>query len=455
MKRGWGILGFSAVVLASAGLAQPALAAGHSAAKSDWSARSPAVNWTGLYVGGDISAVFNSARFTESPLHSTFIGSIVNRPAFGVYGGFNYQVAPWAVIGIEGDYNWLSDTKFNFHGTNYVGLQQSRYIAAVTGRFGILLRPDTMIYGKLGPAWFETQGLQGFPPGPFKQNVPAVQSGIGIESLVTPNIALRFEASYTYAVEHLKLQQTPDVYRPGFLLLSLGAAYKFGAPAGWGNPGSGIIHGDPLHWLFPKAPVLTRAPNWTGMEIGGFFSLNGNQVKYYDSLLSPFVYGPFTVLSAGAGGFFGANYQINRFVVGVEISGNSEFNAAFHYPTGAGGHSKFATTNSVYALTARVGWLMTPETLLYVKGGPADIRMQTDHDYWNPGVFRNSTGVTNFHGYQVGVGAETYVLPNVSVRVEGLYTQSCRSLVLQGTTVNEFKLQPSLLSAIFGVALHF
>src|ERR1700722_8066740 len=177
------------------------------------------INWTGLYIGGGLAGVFNNADYERrlTGLADTSIGSIDSQPAFLAYGGFNYQVAPWAVIGIEGGSSWFGAASFGELGPSLDFLQQSRYVTAVTARAGIVFRPDTMVYGKVGPAWIETEGFQGFG-GTFRQTLPAVQGGMGIESLIAPNIALRAEATYATATRPLSLTQGFDVYRPSFLM---------------------------------------------------------------------------------------------------------------------------------------------------------------------------------------------------------------------------------------------
>ena len=321
-----------------------------------------------------------------------------------------------------------------------------------------------MIYGKIGPAWIDVQGTQGFGT-PFRQTLPGVQGGLGIETLVTPNVAVRAEATYTYADQTLSLNQGFDIYRPSILLVKFGAAYKFDAPAGWGVPASAasalfpaaqpamVYKAPPMAYKAPAAAVA-QDPVWTGLEAGGFISANGNQVRFNDSVLGQM--GPYSDLVFGGGWFAGANYQYQRLVIGVEGSGNYE-SANFETAAGSGGVSNFhnfAKIDRVLAVTGRAGVLATPDTLVYLKAGPAWLRMSTDPNYWNA-VAPNTTGATTYSGYEAGVGAESYIFPHVSLRFEGLYVHSNQKIILNGTVPNEFTLQPiSILSGTFGLALH-
>jgi outer membrane immunogenic protein len=457
MNRIERILSFAATTVACAVIAESAFAADLPLTRSP-APPIAAINWTGFYIGGGMAGVFNSADYSRrlSGLADTTIGSIDSRPAFTAYGGFNYQVAPWVVIGVEGGRTWFDTATFRELGPNVDFLQESRHVTSVTGRVGIVLRPDTMVYGKVGPAWIETEGFQGFGD-TFMETLPALQAGIGIEALIAPNLALRAEATYTRANRELSLNQGFDVYRPSFLMFGLGVAYKFDSPAGWGAPG--VAPGPAQQDLPYKAPAaethLVSAPRWTGFEVGGFVSANGNQVAFEDTLLGET--GPYTSFNIGGGWFAGANLQLQRLVAGIEVSGNYEA-AKFQTAAGSGGLAnnffQFARIDRTTAVTARAGWLITLDTLLYGKGGWAKIRLTPDTLYFNS-IAPNATQPTELNGFQAGIGAETFVTSNISLRTEGLYTYTGSTIVLNGVVPNEFKLKPYMLSGTLGVALHF
>jgi outer membrane immunogenic protein len=417
------------------------------------------INWTGFYLGGDIGGVFTDATFKRPGigLQETTVGTIDPRPAFGTYFGFNYQFAPWAVAGIEGDLNHLSTAYYRELGFQFDFLQRTRWVDSVTGRLGLTWRPDTMIYIKGGPAWVNVAGVQGFGT-PFWRTLSGVQAGVGIETLVTPNIAVRTEATYTRA-SVLSLNAGTDLYRPAFLMMQIGASYKFDAPSGWGVPATAaaapaLLKNPILTKAPPKAIAADPPPKWTGFEVGGFVSANGNQIRYRDTVAGEL--GPYADLRAGAGWFFGGNFQFDRFVIGAEVSENFE-HANFQTAAGNGGivnYYHFAGINRVLAATARAGVLVAPDTLVYAKAGPANLRMTPDPVYFNA-IAPNTAVPTIFPGYVAGGGIETYLLPYFSVRAEALYTHSNHKVVLNGVVPNEISLQPSVVSAQLGAALHF
>jgi opacity protein-like surface antigen len=483
MKRLGLISGVAAVAVAVAASSASAQTATSLPSLPPLTATAP-VNWTGLYFGGDIGSVFSTAHFTRpgSGLGDTTIGSISPRPTYGMYGGLNYQALPWLVVGIEGDYTKLSAATYRELGSAFDFLENAEHIDAITGRLGVLLSPDTMVYGRAGPARVTVQGFQGFGFTPFHQSLPGVQVGAGIETLLTPYVSLRADASYTYADQLLSLNMATDLYRPGFLLFQVGAAFQLDPPAslGLGEPATKPLFNMASlsswslwnYWNPPAAkpsPMLTKAPpryakadpvdppapNWTGLEFGGFVSANGNKVEYNDTNAPAAVfnqYGPFTDFAMGGGWFVGANYQLQRLVLGAEVSGNYE-SATFNNVSSGNVVNDFAKIDRILAVTGRIGWLVTPTTLFYGKAGPATIRMTPNHDYFNA-IAPNNTQASVFPGYQAGIGAETFILPNLSLRAEGTYTYTGHSVTLQGVVPNEFTLKPSVVSALIGLALH-
>lgn len=452
------IFGFAAVVLADVAIAHSAFANDTGPAVS---LPEPApVSWTGVYAGGDVGGAFTNARFNRPTTADSDIGigSIDPRPTYGAYGGFNYQLWPWLVVGVEADYTKLSDSTYRELGLSVDDLVAAKYVEAITGRLGFVLWPDTMVYGRVGPAWMRVQFFQGFSITPTEQTLPGIQAGLGIETLVTPNIALRAEASYTYADELLSLSQGLMTYRPSFLLFELGADFKLGPPpAGSGAPATAVAF-NPRSGSGSPFVTASYAPNWTGLEAGGFMSANGNQVNFTDtqSFGTDGKLGPYTDFALGGGWFAGGNLQIDRFVVGLEVSDNYEA-ASFNTATGRGVSGtvyNFAKIDQVLALTGRLGWLATPSTLFYFKAGPATLRMNANPDYWAGSLSPNTLTPSNFSGYQAGVGVETYLTPNLSVRFEGLYSHTDTKIIINGTVPQEFTLQPSVVSALAGFALH-
>ena len=129
-------------------------------------------NWTGFYVGGQVGGAWASTTQTNIDATSAFLaGTVLNSTTpsgflGGVYGGYNYQFNQM-LVGIDGDYSWLSMSgggATDFSNTGVAGgrtVTQSTkvtWLATVTGRLGYVINNDWMVFGKGGWAWAHWEG---------------------------------------------------------------------------------------------------------------------------------------------------------------------------------------------------------------------------------------------------------------------------------------------------------
>lgn len=419
-----------------------------------------APSWTGFYVGGEFGFDGAAAKHVKpgTDLPDTSIGSVNRGLVGGAYGGFNYQALPWLLLGVEGAWS-SSRVGYREFGADQDSLESSKFVGSVAGRLGVVVMPTTMVYAKAGQAWMDVRGFNNFTD-TFSQTIKGVMVGAGVESMVTPNFLVRLEGTYTHATDTLSLNFDQDEFHPDILQVMVGGAYKFdipgltpSAPAAAG----GLWTKAPP--LFTKAPPASAAVNWTGLELGGFVSINVDQMDYFGSDVGEDnEQGPFDKFSVGGGGFVGFNVQFSRVVLGAEASANLQ-KADFNVQNGVGFPlvSHFASIDNVYAASLRLGWLLTPETLLYAKGGPAWIRVTPDTNYWIDIAPNTATGAVTVNAYQYGGGVETYLNRYFSVRVEGMYTMSNLSLgqLMFQAVPSPSQLKPSLLSGTLGAAVHF
>lgn len=202
--------------------------------------------------------------------------------------------------------------------------------------------------------------------------------------------------------------------------LNAGLRYQF-----MPDPVAAAITGK--HPIYKAAPVAIVAPvNWSGFYIGAnagtiwgktdyTFVSNGAEVqpKYAGAL---------------AGGQVGYNYQIGKWVLGLE--------GDFDWSNGKGAA---ACPNGFYfTCETNIGWFATAtarvgyaweRTLFFVKGGfaAADVKQQT---YYNPSVFSGLSlpvgGVlagssSTATGWTIGAGAEYALNASWSAKAEWLY----------------------------------
>ena len=89
--------------------------------KAPVQAPAPVYSWTGFYIGGDVGALWTRGNGRFDPLPDVpFFGVFpnagdLNKTAFvaGLHAGYNWQLSPSWVVGIEADWSW-TDAKGSF-----------------------------------------------------------------------------------------------------------------------------------------------------------------------------------------------------------------------------------------------------------------------------------------------------------------------------------------------------
>jgi outer membrane autotransporter protein len=162
-------------------------------------------------------------------------------------------------------------------------------------------------------------------------------------------------------------------YRDGPKMNSLsgngGIRYQF-------TPEGAVRTAMPVKALPYKAPPAVPV-SWTGWYVGGF----GGAAYGRSELTVPPAFASAGMFPAGvlAGGTLGYNYQIDRYVLGVEGEGawtNTTGSASCAPLINNSQQPFFQTTchsdvDWIATVAGRAGYLLTPRTLLYVKGGIA------------------------------------------------------------------------------------
>ncbi len=180
------------------------------------------------------------------------------------------------------------------------------------------------------------------------------------------------------------------------------------------------------------APVYTPPPpvrNWTGFYVGGFVGgafpsqdvtvtdLNGFNLlgHTWDYRLDNSVTG---------GGTLGYNWQSPAWpwlLVGIEGEGGYlSLKGSGPDPLNPATVSSARIGNWDAMITGRIGWLPTPDWLLYVKGGAVWTELQAD--VVDTGVGFNTATVSKTDlGWTAGGGVEWMFIPQWSVKVEYLF----------------------------------
>jgi outer membrane immunogenic protein len=141
------------------------------ASAADMSTKAPAYapvavyNWTGFYVGASVGGqwLHYDATVTVPPAGGV-VGATRSQNTASVraggYAGYNWQIAPMWVVGLEGDYAWgnNSQTTAFFPGAPVANVGDSttakqKWDASARVRAGYLLTPAWLLYATGGAAW--------------------------------------------------------------------------------------------------------------------------------------------------------------------------------------------------------------------------------------------------------------------------------------------------------------
>jgi len=229
----------------------------------------PVYSWTGFYIGVHGGGAWSRGDSRSDPLPSP---DAFNRLAdvfsldgsgglAGVHAGYNWQVAPTWLLGIEADWSWTnSDASTSlliralngavFPGGNGAATTMSRdldWLASVRARVGFVMN-NLLLYGTAGVAWGDVKYGATTPsigPGfiwaanPRETEVGFVVGG-GAEWGFTPNLTLRGEyLYYRLSGESVVVDGVPPF--PPFQVrytwdrfethvARVGLSYKFGGP---------------------------------------------------------------------------------------------------------------------------------------------------------------------------------------------------------------------------------
>ena len=228
------------VALVALGATVPALAADLGARPSYTKApayAAPIYNWTGFYIGGHIGGAFSSDNnfsglATGNNSNGRFLG--------GLQGGADYQFAPNWVLGIEGQYSWLSGNVGAVFPGGFAYNNNQRGLGSVTGRLGYTWGPG-LLYVKGGYAYSDNNEsvTLGGAAVPFTINGDhrnGYTVGAGLEYMFAPNWSAKAEYQYyNFGNTTFASGPAPIVgarFRDDEHTVKVGINYRFG----WGGP---------------------------------------------------------------------------------------------------------------------------------------------------------------------------------------------------------------------------
>jgi outer membrane immunogenic protein len=209
-------------------------------------APTPVFSWTGFYIGADVGGAFGSTKLQDINTGALSNHSIDTSGVLGGgYVGYNYQVSPNFVLGLEGDFQGTSNNaSWTWVDANTLDTVTAKrnldWLASINGRLGVSY-DRALFYAIGGAAWAGASSSLTFagPAGAFSfSNSNTLQGwdvGGGIEYAFTPNWVGRVEYRY-YQFDNQNINPVFSTFTPireqtTVNTVRVGLAYLFGAPA--------------------------------------------------------------------------------------------------------------------------------------------------------------------------------------------------------------------------------
>ena len=167
-----------------------AMSFGTSASAADLSRRPPPPvvvpisPWTGFYIGAHIGGV------SSSETADTFGSTDPSGFTGGVQGGYNWQIAPMWLVGIEEEISFTnaSGSAFNF-------TSKHNWYDTVDARLGYILPwRGWLLYGKAGAAWMNADYSDGVLS--INKTRSGWNVGVGTEYLIAPQWSVKAEYNF-------------------------------------------------------------------------------------------------------------------------------------------------------------------------------------------------------------------------------------------------------------------
>ena len=189
-----------------------------------------AYNWTGFYLGGDVGWAWLDTGAAQGPgPGSVFIQKDSDGVMGGGYAGYNFEIAPSWILGIEGDFSGTDlDNTVPCNNPLFACNASADWTASVRGRVGFAV-DRALIYGTGGIAWLDYSGFTAIGGLKFSDSntMTGWTAGGGIEWAFTDNFIARAEYLYSDFGSHTMKYDVGYRVDPTLSIFRLGLSYKF------------------------------------------------------------------------------------------------------------------------------------------------------------------------------------------------------------------------------------
>lgn len=196
----------------------------------------PQHNWTGFYVGAVGGGAVTQTRLVAAPGDTTVgeFGNNGNGYTLGVLAGYNWQLAPAWVVGVEGDFSWLgiNHSVDDYDDSLALYTLNTRWLATARARIGYSTGP-ALLYVTGGGAWVNYKESWDFGQGPVtsSKTLGGYTVGGGIEAMLGNGWTSRSEYLYVNVGDGDALvdpSNTPIVANHQFHLFRSALVYPLG-----------------------------------------------------------------------------------------------------------------------------------------------------------------------------------------------------------------------------------
>jgi outer membrane immunogenic protein len=421
-------------------------------------AATPAYDWTGFYVGGNIGygvAGDPSQETFITPVGTPFADESFTLSPGGALGGAqmgaNFQTGKW-IFGAEGDWQWSGQRNLVCVQSCSVNIgalnsqltvdQQIAWLATMRGRLGYA-DGAFLWYATAGGAWgrVDTNYVSSIVPASFDHTLGGWAIGGGVEAAVTGNWTAKLEYLYiglgaindTFTGPFNGSQSVHSDIREN--IVRLGLNYRFGTANGTAPP---------------LLAATTSSSNWTGAYVGanggyGFGRYTGHETLTPSQTAQSFAQAPDGGLLGAQAGY---NWQNGNWVSGIE--GDWQWvnqRDSISITLGTPGNN---INNDGLALSDTLRWLATlrgrlgynsGDWLWYVTGGGAFAGAEESDTLTFGGITAGANFNRTLGGWTAGAGVEKVISGNWSAKLEYLY-------VNLGSVTDSFALAPGAVETV-------
>ncbi|MGA8650512.1 MAG: TonB-dependent receptor [Xanthobacteraceae bacterium] len=417
----------------------------------------PNYDWTGFYVGANVDGRWlmtnGSSINTATGAPFAAANGATSQWGGGVQLGFDYMLPSRVVVGVAADMSSGGTKTTTISDVSGSSANQTTVFDSETIRGRIGYAADNILfYGTGGFAWSNDQFVRTQLTGTLNNATAGTDEAVNKGLLgwaVGGGIAYAFAQNWNVFAEYrytsfgsstlsLPFSQLTTTSTTTVSAVELGVNYKFNSAApvpaaGAAPPYQRQPAREPA--LVYKAPSSHFAYDWSGFYLGsdggfGWETAKGSLADAAGVILTPYSY---RVNGPLAGLFAGANYQLNKIVLGMEgdwqwsnLMGNSQtlapLGAAGAFPTGP---FTISTTVKDYASVRGQLGLAFDRFLAFGTGGWAWGNPSMSYALTGAAPFVNHGGSST--GWTAGAGVDYAFTESVFGRIEYRYTSFATS----------------------------